>query len=291
MAFVNEWLFSFLFQIACMNMKKFSILCLVLLCWSALVSRAASVDTLSVYSKAMHKETRCVVIVPKGAESNTLPVLYLLHGLGGDHQSWLQIKPELPRLADELQMLIVCPNGGDRSWYLDSPIDSSFRYETYMIQELIPYIDSHFRTVKTREGRAIAGLSMGGHGSLYLAIRHLEVFGAACSTSGSVDLLKKTFSWKYKEMILGDTVCCKKNWLDHSVIEMAEQLKPGQLSVHLDCGTEDDLYIPNRKLHEKWRASGVEHQYVEGPGKHDAAYWNKSIDPILLFVNRFFDKK
>jgi S-formylglutathione hydrolase FrmB len=274
-----------------MNMKKFSILFLALFWCSALVSRAATVDTLSVYSKAMQKETRCVVIVPKGADANALPVLYLLHGLGGDHHSWLQIKPELPRLADEMQMLIVCPNGGVRSWYLDSPIDSSFRYETYMIHELIPYIDSHFSTVKTREGRAIAGLSMGGHGSLFLAIRHSEVFGAACSTSGSVDLLKKTFSWKYKEMILGDTICCKENWVSNSVMTIADELQPGQLAIHIDCGTEDDLYMPNKRLHEKWGAMGIEHAYIEGPGRHDAAYWNRSIDSILLFVQRFFEKK
>jgi S-formylglutathione hydrolase FrmB len=291
MAFVNEWLFSFPLQLACMNMKKFSILFLALFWCSALVSRAATVDTLSVYSKAMQKETRCVVIVPKGADANALPVLYLLHGLGGDHHSWLQIKPELPRLADEMQMLIVCPNGGVRSWYLDSPIDSSFRYETYMIHELIPYIDSHFSTVKTREGRAIAGLSMGGHGSLFLAIRHSEVFGAACSTSGSVDLLKKTFSWKYKEMILGDTICCKENWVSNSVMTIADELQPGQLALHIDCGTEDDLYMPNKRLHEKWGAMGIEHAYIEGPGRHDAAYWNRSIDSILLFVQRFFEKK
>jgi S-formylglutathione hydrolase FrmB len=291
MAFVNEWLFSFPLQLACMNMKKFSILFFALFWCSALVSRAATVDTLSVYSKAMQKETRCVVIVPKGADANALPVLYLLHGLGGDHHSWLQIKPELPRLADEMQMLIVCPNGGVRSWYLDSPIDSSFRYETYMIHELIPYIDSHFSTVKTREGRAIAGLSMGGHGSLFLAIRHSEVFGAACSTSGSVDLLKKTFSWKYKEMILGDTICCKENWVSNSVMTIADELQPGQLAIHIDCGTEDDLYMPNKRLHEKWGAMGIEHAYIEGPGRHDAAYWNRSIDSILLFVQRFFEKK
>jgi S-formylglutathione hydrolase FrmB len=291
MPFVNEWLFSFPLQLACMNMKKFSILFLALFWCSALVSRAATVDTLSVYSKAMQKETRCVVIVPKGADANALPVLYLLHGLGGDHHSWLQIKPELPRLADEMQMLIVCPNGGVRSWYLDSPIDSSFRYETYMIHELIPYIDSHFSTVKTREGRAIAGLSMGGHGSLFLAIRHSEVFGAACSTSGSVDLLKKTFSWKYKEMILGDTICCKENWVSNSVMTIADELQPGQLAIHIDCGTEDDLYMPNKRLHEKWGAMGIEHAYIEGPGRHDAAYWNRSIDSILLFVQRFFEKK
>lgn len=255
------------------------------------IAHGATVDTVSVYSPSMRKETRCVVVIPKGAGEKPMPVLYLLHGLGGDHQSWLRIKPELPRLADELQMLIVCPNGGVRSWYLDSPVDSTFRYETYMTNELIPYIDSHFRTIAGRDGRAIAGLSMGGHGSLYLAIRHVDLFGAAASTSGSVDLLKKTFSWKYKEMILGDTICCKQNWLNHSVLEMAEQVKMGQLAIHLDCGVDDDLYEPNKRLHQKWQSLGIEHTFLQGPGKHDAAYWGKSIDPILLFMDRFFDKK
>jgi S-formylglutathione hydrolase FrmB len=274
-----------------MNIKLVRFLICSMLLWISLVARSARVDTLSVYSQSMRKDTRCVVIIPQDAETKAMPVLYLLHGLGGDHQSWLRIKPELPQLADELQILIVCANGGVRSWYLDSPIDSTFRYETYMTKELIPFVDSHFKTIANREGRAIAGLSMGGHGSLYLAIRHLDMFGAACSTSGSVDLLKKTFSWKYKEMILGDTSCCKQNWLNNSVIEMADQLGHGQLQIHLDCGTEDDLYLANLRLHEKWVRLGIEHEYAESSGAHDAAYWNKSIGPILVFVDRFFDKK
>lgn len=255
-----------------------------------MVCHSASVDTVTVYSPSMQKNTRCVVITPSSTAQAALPVLYLLHGLGGDHHSWLRVKPELPAMADVFQMIIVCPNGGVRSWYIDSPIDGEFKYETYMIQELIPYIDSHYKSIAIRSGRAIAGLSMGGHGSLFLSIRHPELFGAACSTSGSVDLLKKTFSWKYKEQILGDTVCCKKNWIEHSVIQMADRFATAHIALHLDCGTEDDLYIPNKHLHEKWDALGVEHTYVEGPGKHDAAYWNKSVDSILQFVDRFFDK-
>jgi S-formylglutathione hydrolase FrmB len=289
MAFVNRCHFLILFQLASMIRMKFYSNCLLALLLLSATARAAKVDTLSVYSQSMQKETRCVVIVPSEAESKEMPVLYLLHGLGGDHQSWLRIKSNLPQLADELQMLIVCPNGGVRSWYLDSPVDAAFRYETYMTRELIPFIDSHFKTIATREGRAIAGLSMGGHGSLYLAIRHLDLFGSAASTSGSVDLLKKTFSWKYKEMILGDTICCKDNWTRNSIVSMAGRLKPNELAIHLDCGTEDDLYEPNKKLHEKWVAMGITHTYLESPGKHDAAYWNKSIDPILLFIDRFFD--
>ena len=284
----NRWNPS---QIACMisSLLKGATFCALVVYGT--LGFAALVDTVSIYSPCMQKNTRCVVITPSNAQQTHLPVLYLLHGLGGDHRTWLKVKPELPAMAEELQMIIVCPNGGVRSWYIDSPIDTAFRYETYMIQELVPYVDSHYRTIANRSGRAIAGLSMGGHGSLFLSIRHQEMFGAACSTSGSVDLLKKTFSWKYKEQILGDTVCCKQNWLNHSVTQMADRFVSAQIALHIDCGTEDDLYIPNKRLHEKWDALGVKHGYIERPGKHDGAYWNKSIDAILQFVDRFFDKK
>jgi len=274
-----------------MIMKPLSIVLTFIYSLLATVVAGATVDTISVYSPSMQKETRCVVVIPSSAAQTSLPVLYLLHGLGGDHRSWLKVKPELPAMAEELHMIIVCPNGGLRSWYIDSPIDKAFRYETYMIEELIPFVDSHYKTISNRLGRAIAGLSMGGHGSLFLSIRHPEMFGAACSTSGSVDLLKKTFSWKYKEQILGDTVCCKQNWLNHSVTQMADRFAGAQIALHIDCGTEDDLYIPNKQLHEKWNALGVEHEYIEQKGKHDAAYWNKSIDSVMLFVHRFFNKK
>jgi S-formylglutathione hydrolase FrmB len=274
-----------------MNQFKFIALFLVTTLLSFISVKAATVDTVSVFSASMHKTTRCVVITPSNAGQTNLPVLYLLHGLGGDHRTWLKVKPELPSMAEELQMIIVCPNGGVRSWYIDSPIDTTFRYETYMIQELVPFIDARYKTIPNRTGRAIAGLSMGGHGSLFLAIRHSEMFGAACSTSGSVDLLKKTFSWKYKEQILGDTVCCKQNWLSHSVTLMADRFVGAQIALHIDCGTEDDLYLPNKQLHEKWVALGVTHEYIEQRGKHDGAYWSMSIDPIVRFVDRFFDKK
>ncbi|MFM7233349.1 MAG: alpha/beta hydrolase [Flavobacteriales bacterium] len=274
-----------------MILKPSFILIIAALTLNATIASGAMVDTVSVYSQSMQKETRCVVILPSNAEQTNLPVLYLLHGLGGDHRSWLKVKPELPAMAEETQMIIVCPNGGVRSWYIDSPIDTTFRYETYMIHELIPFIDNHYSTISNRSGRAIAGLSMGGHGSLFLSIRHPELFGAACSTSGSVDLLKKTFSWKYKEQILGDTVCCMQNWINHSVTQMANRFVTANIALHLDCGTEDDLYIPNKRLHEKWDALGVRHVYIEQKGKHDATYWNTSIDPIMRFVDRFFDKK
>ena len=101
------------------------------------------------------------------------------------------LKPELGKIADEKGIIFVCPDGKN-SWYWDSPKNPSYRYETFISNELINYIDANYPTVASRDKRAITGLSMGGHGALYNAIRHKDVFGAAGSTSGGVDI--RTFS-------------------------------------------------------------------------------------------------
>ncbi len=257
---------------------------------SVSTTQAAIVDTISVYSASMKKNTRCVVIAPEATTNEKVPVLYLLHGFGGDHRSWLQIKPELPQLADEMHMMIVCPNGV-RSWYMDSPKDTSLRYETYMTQELIPYVDSQYSTINNRSGRAIAGLSMGGFGSLFLAMKHPDLYGTVCSTSGSVDLLKKTFSYKYRELILGSEQEYQANWSRNSILTLAGSIKPGALNIMVDCGTEDEWLEPNRKLHQILIDRQVPHDFVERPGGHDAAYWNNSIDFILLYVGKHITRK
>jgi len=274
------------------RMNRFDLNCFFLVaCWVSIAPvHAAKVDTVSVYSAAMHKNTRCVVISPSTDASVELPVLYLLHGFGGDHRSWLQVKPELPQLADEYQMMIVCPNG-ERSWYLDSPVDSTKRFETFMTKELIPFIDSHYPTIAMPNARAIAGLSMGGHGSLYLAFRHPDLYGTVCSTSGSVDLLKKTFSYKYRELILGSEQEYQANWSRNSILTLVGAVQPGALHIMVDCGTEDEWLEPNRRLHQILYDRKVPHDFVERPGGHDAAYWNNSIDFILLYVGKHISRK
>lgn len=260
-------------------------ICLIALMGLSVAVSAATVDTISVFSNAMHKQTRCVVIAPENAAHSRLPVLYLLHGFGGDHRSWLKVKPELPELAERMGILIVCPNG-ERSWYLDSPMDSTIRMETYITKELIPFIDNHYSTNSSKSARAIAGLSMGGHGSLYLAMRHPDLFGTVCSTSGSVDLLKKTFTYKYRELILGDEQTHQINWSRNSILTLVGGSQPGTLNIMVDCGTEDEWLEQNRTLHHILLDRKIPHDYVERPGEHDAVYWNNSIDFILLFIGK-----
>src|SRR5262249_40093487 len=147
--------------------------------FSFLFSKAATVDTVLIYSKSMHKNVKCVVIKPDAYNNNSIhfPVVYLLHGYSGDYANWVTKAPDLLQSVDENKFLVVCPDGAFSSWYFDSPIDTTMKYETNVAIEIPAYIDAHYRTIADRKARAISGLSMGGHGALYLAIRHENIFG------------------------------------------------------------------------------------------------------------------
>src|SRR5689334_11473343 len=169
-------------------MKKI-FFCFVFLATTLFIN-AATVDTVNIYSNAMHKDIKCVVIKPDSYKNkkNVYPVVYLLHGYGGWYSNWIIRVPQLKDHADAYQLIIVCPDGHTSSWYVDSPVDSTMKYETYIANEVPEYIDQHYHTIKDRTGRAITGLSMGGHGGLLLGFHHADFFGACGSMSGLVDL-------------------------------------------------------------------------------------------------------
>ena len=138
-------------------------------------------DTIEVMSQAMGRTIKNVVIMPEYYitynQNARFPVLYLLHGAYGCYSDWSK-KTDLHRLADKYNVIIVCPDGQD-SWYFDSPVDPTMQFETYVSKELVEYIDSHYRTNANRYMRAITGLSMGGHGALFLAFGILTYSGLA----------------------------------------------------------------------------------------------------------------
>lgn len=250
---------------------------------------ASNVDTIAVYSTSMKKQIKCVVITPNTYKKSKtkFPVVYLLHGYSGNYATWLNNAPQLKQKADELQLIFVCPDGGYGSWYLDSPVDSTFKYETFMIQELVPYIDAQYKTVAQKKYRAVTGLSMGGHGALYLSIRNKEVFGAAGSICGGVDIRPFPKNWDLVNR-LGDTVCCMQNWNAHSVINVVDQLKNKELQLIIDCGLGDFFLDVNRALHQKLLQLKIDHDYTERPGAHNKEYWGSAVDYHLLFFKKGF---
>ncbi len=247
------------------------------------------VDTVAVYSPSMQTMVNNVVIVPEGySEEMEYPVLYLLHGHGGHHLKWLEIRPDLPDMVGGIEpVIVVCPDGRN-SWYWDSPVNPSSQYETYMTSELISYIDSAYSTVASPDGRAVTGLSMGGHGGLWLGFRHPEIYGACGATSGGVDIRPFPEYWNMKDQ-LGPQAENMAVWDAHTVMTQLDSIRPG-LVITFDCGTEDVFTGVNESLHRELMARKVPHTYVSSPGGHNAPYWHESIVRQLRFFRDFFAK-
>ena len=255
----------------------------------SLKGKAATVDTVVIYSNCMHKNVKCVVIKPDGYTNDTMrfPVVYLLHGWSGNYADWVLTDPGLLSAVDKNGVIAVCPDGNYDSWYLNSPVDTSMKYETNVALEIPDFIDAHYKTIANRKARAITGLSMGGHGALYLALKHKDVFGAAGSTSGGVDFRPFPENWGIKKY-LGDYNSHKENWDKNVVVSLVDSLGNGELKLIIDCGVNDFFIQVNRALHQKLLDKKIDHDYIERPGEHNWTYWNNSIQYQLLFFHNFF---
>ena len=212
-------------------------------------------------------------------------MVYLLHGADGSYRDW-PTKADLDDLASEYGVLIVCPDGQD-SWYFDSPIDPKMQFETFITQELVDYVDGHYRTIPERKFRAITGLSMGGHGALWCAWRHTDVFGACGSMSGGVDISQFPDRWNINKR-LGAYADNKQRWQEHSVISLVPTLKDNVQDIIIDDGAEDFFYKVNCDLHDALLKKGIKHDFIIRPGNHSWTYWVNSLDYQMLFFAKHF---
>jgi len=248
------------------------------------------IDTIEVMSDKMGRTIKNTIALPaqysqKDSPTKYYPVVYLLHGAWGSYRDWAK-KTDLRSLASQYGIIIVCPDGQD-SWYFDSPIDPNFQFETYVTQELRQYVESHYRTLNDPKYRAITGLSMGGHGALWLAWRHPNIYGSCGSMSGGVDICKSPNKWKINKR-LGEYETSKEIWEQHSVINLVPTLEPGQ-NIIIDDGNNDIFINENNALHEALDKQNIPHDYTVRPGKHTWTYWVNSLDYHLLFFHKAFN--
>lgn len=252
----------------------------------------APVDTISVETAHIVSPARCVVAVPDSyleeGDTTHYPVVYLLHGFGDDHRYYASKTP-LDELATQNGVIIVCPDGRN-SWYWDSPIDPKMQMESYITSDLVPAIDRNYRTIASPASRAVNGLSMGGHGALWLAMRHPDVWGNAASMSGGVDITPQKFHKKWTmAKRLGTYESNPLRWKRHSVKYLAETLPADtlrQVNIMVMCGTEDFFYTVNCDLDAVMNARKIPHTYVTGPGNHSWNYWKDALVAIMEFFDR-----
>ena len=252
-------------------------------CWNAAAYRA---DTLAVHSRVMDKDISAIIITPDIAAQRACPSVYLLHGHNGDYRFWPGIRKDLGSLADIWGFILVCPDAGN-SWYIDSPVKPDSQYETFFCQELVPFVDSHYKTVADSHHRAISGLSMGGHGALFLAMRHPDIWGSAGSMSGCPDLRVHPNNWDL-EAILGNYANNSQRWDSVCVVNQLHRINNGDLAIIIDCGEDDFMLEMNKDLHTRLLGAGIDHDFTTRPGTHWFNYWQNAIDYQLMFHYKFF---
>jgi S-formylglutathione hydrolase FrmB len=270
------------------NIKYLLLIYFMVFCFSKSMGQEVSVDTINVFSTSMNKTISNLVFLPTSyeAQKEKHPVLYLLHGAGGNFAIWYKRFPNLQKYANDHNMIIVCPDAGT-SWYFNSPVDKNIQYETYVSNELVNYIDTNYSTIKNRKGRAVLGLSMGGHGAFYLSFKHQDVYGAAGSMSGGLDIRPFPKNWDLSKR-LGAYANNKEAWEVNTVINMVHLLEGDDLKLIFDCGTSDFFYDANKRMHQKLLERNIPHTYIERPGGHNADYWREALTYQILFMSEFF---
>ncbi|HEY0384907.1 MAG TPA: alpha/beta hydrolase family protein [Pyrinomonadaceae bacterium] len=235
------------------------------------------------------------VVVPPSytspAESQQrYPVLYLLHGFGGHYTDWLS-KTKLLQYASRYRFIIVTPEGND-GWYTDSATVPADKYETYILEELMTDVQHRYRTVESREGRAIAGLSMGGYGALKFGVKHPELFSFAASLSGALGAAVWTendlrqFGTALPRSIMQTFGPAESQTrAANDLIKLLREFPAARLTslpyFYLDCGTEDGLLSFSRALADLLRERKIPYEYRELPGQHNWAYWDSQVQEVL----------
>ncbi len=212
------------------------------------------------------------------ASDRRYPVVYMLHGAGGNYTEWDD--SSLPDVADRLMSegeiqpyIVVMPDGGDRTYWANWADDGA-RWEDYVVQEVVPEIDRRYRTIQDQSGRAIGGLSAGGLGALNLAMHHPDVFGVAGGHSPSVRLEPDPTLW----FLSGDAF-----WVNDPVWLARNRLGLDRLSIWLDVGDED-WWRPNvEALRDALSERSIPYSWHVFPGTHEADYWVAHVPDYLRF--------
>ncbi len=248
-------------------------------------------------SKILNQDREYAIYLPKSYSTNPdkkYPVLYLLHGGGGNYKDWPE-KGNLAEVANQLidaneavEMIVVCPEAGKTFMnYFNSP---GWLYEDYFFQEAVPFIESNYRVIADKKHRAIAGLSMGGGGTLVYASHHPEMFCAAYAMSAylyKLDLpfINKTDPVHQKlQQLVEDNNCVK--FVQNADKARIETMKT--VNWFIDCGDDDFTLKPNLEFILALQTAGIPYQFRVRDGGHTWEYWHSALYIALPFVSNCF---
>ena len=255
-------------------------------------AQTAAVETVQFRSTLINATLPYNVVLPpdyRTSKTTRYPVLYLLHGLGGHYSDWLT-RTNVADYAAQYRLIVVTPEGND-SWYTDSATKLNDKYESYVLKELIPDVQHRYRTIETRYGRAIAGLSMGGYGALKFGLKSPGTFIFAGSMSGCPEAASwtaddlKDLKWIYDSLPPVFGAAESETRKANDLLEIVRGLTAARISAlpyfYLDCGTEDFAANSNQKFAELLRQKKIPHEYRQLPGNHNWQYWDQQVREVL----------
>ena len=268
----------------------------------ALTSQAqtGSIETVQFHSHLINATLPYNVILPpdyRQKKTTRYPVLYLLHGWAGHYTDWVT-RTNVADYAAHYRMIVVMPEGNN-SWYVDAAPNRSAsggerpgdKYESYILQELLPDVDQRYRTIQSRYGRAIAGLSMGGYGAVKFGLKYPSTFAFAGSMSGALaaatwtadDLKSLKAVYDSLPPVFGTDGSDVRKANDlFQILETRSAARVAALPYfYLDSGTEDFFFEVNHRFAELLREKKIPHEYRELPGDHSWQYWNGQVKEVL----------
>ncbi len=227
------------------------------------------------------------VIIPQPSfMDRRLPVLFLLHGGGGNESDWLRFS-RIEELAEKKKIIVVCPTGQNSSY---SNMAFGPRWFDYLTQELYDFVHAVFPASAKYEENFIAGLSMGGYGALKAALRCPEKYSHAASLSGAANIVQQYVEDKFVAKLDGYPIFGEKDQAiggENDLFALAENLKKSgkqMPKVYSACGTEDFTYEGNAQLRDHMLRLGYNLTWVEGPGAHTWDFWNAYIEKVLVWL-------
>jgi putative tributyrin esterase len=239
------------------------------------------------HSKSLDRDMHYLIVLPVGYKKSQkkYPVLYLLHGWAGDYKNWV-ILTKVVEYSQRYPMVIVTPDA-QNSWYVNSATVPVDRFEDYIVKDLVHEIDTRWRTIASPQRRSIAGLSMGGYGSILFGLKHADSFAVVGSVSGALDgpagveqimpdlreSTARAYGPQESPMRIDNNI--------YSLLEKADRSKVPYM--FLQCGSEDPFLPSNRKFADELSAKKISYEYHEYPGAHTWEFWDHSL-PMLLEV-------
>ncbi|WP_138477280.1 alpha/beta hydrolase [Dyadobacter bucti] len=290
-------------------MKKFTLLAFLLISLQSIAQQGLIKESLKVKSALLSKEMEYSIYLPADYEktNRSYPVLYLLHGYSDDETGWTQFG-EAQHIADKAinsgeapAMIIVMPDAGV-TFYMNSS-DGKAKYEDFFVQEFMPHIESTYRIRAKKEFRAVAGLSMGGFGTMLLATKHPDLFASAAPLSGAFWTDEEISAMPAERWdglftnLFGKAAPGKdrlsEHWYKNSIFKIIETTPVEKLKTikyYIDCGDDDFLIKGNMHLHAAMTDKGIPHEFRVRDGGHTWVYWRTALPEVMKFVGQSFHR-